>query len=117
MAGRLVLTSYQGGKLKSARLPGVSDYPSARLVAGLGGGVGVVGLSEKGVVYVRQDPADPTRLVPKSVYGRNQMTAGSGSTVGLVGLRGVWCDGALHLLWYAVYRDHTDCEHRVVTGL
>ncbi len=114
MSLRLVLTRIKAGKLESFEVPGISA-PAPRFVVGPGGEIGVVGLSEDGVVYVRTDPADPTHLTARVVCRRDQMMADSGAA-GLAGFNAVWCGKALHLLYYAVYRDHIDCLHKVVKG-
>jgi formylglycine-generating enzyme required for sulfatase activity len=114
--GPPALTGIGKGGRQSLVVPGLLDYGSARLVVDPKGEVGVVGLSKDGVVYVRSDPADPARLVAKTICGRDQLTADPASVVGIAGFSAVRCGRTLHLLYVAVYRDHAEYYHKVLAA-
>jgi hypothetical protein len=110
----LVLSRIAPGGTETLEVPGITDYQSARLVSFGASEVAVVGLSDSGVVYARRVPLDAAHLTSALVCRRSDMMGNAGRAVAVTGLRAVWWDSCLHLLYCAVYADHADYLHKVI---
>jgi len=110
----LILSRIARGGTETVEVPGITDYSSAQPVSLGGSEVVVVGLSDSGVVCARRVPPDAAHLTSSLVCKRSDMMGNAGRAVGVTGLRAVWCDNCLHLLYCALYTDHADYLHKAI---